>query len=78
MKGVENDLLQESYARMNTENPMTQEEFDFALNTLYNAKRNELLNEYSPLLTRQLELLEKEATQAQNTNFAFNQAITGF
>lgn len=78
MAGVENELLQESYARMNTENPMTQEEFDFAINTLYNAKRNELLGEYAPLLNKQLELLEKEATQAQNTNFAFNQAITGF
>lgn len=36
-----------------------------------------LEEQYAPIKERQLELLEQEAIQAQNTNFAFNQAING-
>lgn len=77
-KEVDKLLMQLSWERANSENPMTQEEYDKSRYTLMLAKKQELQNKYAETKQDLYNQLEKEAVQAQNTNFAFNQAITGF
>lgn len=77
VKKVDEQLLQMSYQRMNTENPMTEEEYNSLRSELIQRYSDKFIEEYAPAIDNARQKLEKEAIQAQNTNFAFNQAITG-
>lgn len=75
---IEEKVMQESYRRSSfTDSPMTQEELNSYYQQLLIDEYLKLENEYKPTKDEQLKRLEIEAVQAQNTNFAFNQAITG-
>jgi hypothetical protein len=78
IKSLEERLMQESYQRMNSENPMTQEELETRFRAEAMSIESSLQAQYKQANADLYEQLEKEAIQAQNTNFAFNQAITGF
>lgn len=76
---IEEKVMQESYRRASfTESPMSQEELNSYYQQLLIEEYLKLEDEYRPTKNEQLKRLEAEAVQAQNTNFAFNQAITGF
>lgn len=77
VKKVDEQLLQMSYQRMNSENPMTEEEYNSLRNELLQRYSDKFLEDYTPAIENARAKLKQEAIQAQNTNFAFNQAITG-
>ena len=77
-KEVGETLSAEASLRKGTEVEMSELEFNRRYNESIENKRKELELQYSPTKDQQLKKLEVEAVHAQNTNFAFNQAITGF
>lgn len=75
---IQDIVMQESYRRMNSENPMSEEEMDNLADNLWNAKLESLYQEYQTTQEDRFRQLEIEAIQAQNTRAAADQMLTGF
>lgn len=77
-KEIIESLSAEQLLRKGTDLEMTDVEFNKRLDESLKNKRKELELQFAPTREKMSKKLEVEAVHAQNTNFAFNQAITGF
>lgn len=75
---LDKDLLNQSTKNLKEgQAGLSKEDLEETRKLLIESYSKALEEQYAPIKERQLELLEQEAIQAQNTNFAFNQAING-
>lgn len=75
---LDKDLLNQSTNNLKEgQAGLSKEDLEETRKLLIESYGKTLEEQYAPIKERQLELLEQEAIQAQNTNFAFNQAING-
>ena len=74
---VNKTVLQKSYEKLALGEEMTDEEKEQMRSILLDGYNDKIVRDLTPQMEEAMEVLKREAIQAQNTNFAFNQTITG-